>query len=250
MSIKVNVDAGKALENIGFSTAPLVENSISLVPFTGGVKFVKGGEVLSTWACAPAKVAEIAQNGFDEKSAMHVTAKGNADTAYAQALSAVGKEPTKGTTGKVTATAKAAKAKVTVAPAGPVPLFPLDKMKTAPLVKLITATQLYQPVSSTSQGSRYYVVGMSNGVKVAARIKSNTISVRIEGTSFAAISPTLTAAGFFGPEFGGSFSDNYASMHVQIANIFDAQKVVGSVIGILHEHIKHPVPDLKPLEAA
>ncbi len=242
MALTVNVNAQLALQKLGLDTKPLDAAGIALVPYSGGVKFVKEHEVFASWAVAPAKVAEIGQNGYDPNSLMHAAAKGNAEAAYTQALQMAGKP--------VAGASKSASKKPgkTVPVAAAVATYPVEDMKTGTQVPLIKADMLYQPVKSTSAGSRYYVVGLSDTIKVAARLKANTLSIRIEGKAFSALAPVLSASGFFGATFGGSFTDDYASMHVEIANAFDAQKVVGSVLGILYEHIKHGVPSLKPLE--
>jgi hypothetical protein len=235
---------------MGFPLAPLTEKGVSIVPFTGGAKFVLDGEVIANWAVAPAKIAEIAGTGFKENLVAHTTAKGNAQSAYEQALQAIGKgsgakAPSKAPSAAAAVEAAAVKAGTTAT----VAFYPLSKMKTDPVVPLLKATKVYQPVAGTSSGSRYFAVGISDGLKVAARIKPGTLSVRIEGTQFEGAQATLAAAGIFGPEFGGAYSEKYASMHVDIKGVVDAQKVVGAVLGVLHQFITHPVPDLKPLEA-
>ena len=43
---------------------------------------------------------------------------------------------------------------------------------------------MYQPVKGTSQGSRYFVVGGNQDLRIAARLSGGTLSVRIEGYSW------------------------------------------------------------------
>lgn len=50
-------------------------------------------------------------------------------------------------------------------------------------VSLDTATLLYQPVSGTSSGSVYFVVGIAADLKMAARVSDTMISVRVLCTS-------------------------------------------------------------------
>jgi len=63
--------------------------------------------------------------------------------------------------------------------------FDITKMFTAPTVTMIKATKLYQPVSGTSSGSRYFIIALSPAIKVAARWKkghaSEGLALRVEG---------------------------------------------------------------------
>ena len=61
------------------------------------------------------------------------------------------------------------------------PVFDQKTMFTAPLTKLRDATQLYQPVSGTSGGSRYFMVAANQDLRIGARLHGGTLSVRIEG---------------------------------------------------------------------
>ena len=243
MAITVNVDVVKALNAMGLDVQPLLDKGVKIAPFVSGAKFVSDGEVIAQLPAAPAKLSEIGIKGYDAKKADHKTLKANAESAIQNALDYFKADAlaVDTPTAKVKATAKAAQ------PAG-VELFPTDQMKSATPVPLTNATALYQPVKGTSGGSRYYVVGVSEGIKVAARWKATQLSVRVEGPKFAKVAPTLIEGGLFGPEFAGQYNDDYASMHVEIAGKSDAQKVVGAVLGLLNDYIAHPVPNMNLLE--
>lgn len=244
MAITVNVDVVKALTAMGFDVQPLLDKGVKIAPFVSGAKFVYDGEVIAQLPAAPAKLAEISAKGFNGTKADHKALQANAQSAIAEAMAYF--EQTKAPVAKAPTKPKATA--VPVDATGTVEIFPKDKMKSAALVPLATATALYQPVSGTSSGSRYYVVGCGTGIKVAARLKSKTLSVRVEGPDFAKLSPKLIEAGVFGPEFAGQYNDGYASMHVDISGKSDAQKVVGAVLGVLHGHITHMMPDVSLLE--
>lgn len=105
-------------------------------------------------------------------------------------------------------------------------VFPIDQLQTAPLVKLIDATALYQPVSSSSAGSRYFLVAGNEKIKVGARWKSGTLSVRIEGTGMKELSSQLSDIGFDDPG-----SQSYVSLHLSIgADDALARKALGAIL--------------------
>jgi hypothetical protein len=119
------------------------------------------------------------------------------------------------------------------------------------MISLLQATQLFQPVKGTSQGSRYFVVGLGAGIKVAARYKGDNengkLSVRIEGEAFPKLTMKIQEAGVFGPSFAGTFDQKYASMHVAVAGKKEAQRVIGAVLGSMAPFIGHACPDIEPL---
>ena len=78
------------------------------------------------------------------------------------------------------------------------PEFPADKLKTAPTVPLLQATQLYQPVKGSSSHSRYFLVGANSELRIAARYKQQSLSIRVEGQAFAKNKARLEACGFTG----------------------------------------------------
>lgn len=253
----VSVDYKTAFKNAGLDFSKVEDKGVAVVVNTSGMKFVMDGEVLASLPIAPGKVAEMA-NKFDPKNQAHLTMKAS----LAQVLSTLeaklmGGQP--GTakpasplfTGTPTKDAKSVPgAAPQVVVQGPVDIFPADKMKTATTVALKAATQLFQPVNSTSAGSRYYVVGIGEGVAVAARLKGTKLSVRVEGTAFAKLAQKIQEAGVFGPAFAGTYNGEYASMHLAVDGKKEAQRVVGAVLGSLAPYIKHATPDLQPLVLA
>ena len=93
-------------------------------------------------------------------------------------------------------------------------LAPDEMELTAPmnLNAVGTGTRLLQPVQATSEGSRYFLVGVSEGVAMAMRWRQGKLSVRVEGKrlkdpTFAA---NLKAVGFT------HVGKNYASVHLDL----------------------------------
>jgi hypothetical protein len=252
---EVTVDYKKAFSNAGLDFSKVLDKGVQVKMSTAGMKFHMDGEVLASLPFAPGKVADLA-NHFDPKSQAHLSMKASLQqvltTLEGKLLSGA---PTGAKPFGSTATTKAGSAS-TAAPVAPqivyggVDTFPPDQMKTATAVKLATATQLFQPVGSTSAGSRYYVVGVGEGVMVAARLKGTKLSVRVEGTAFAKLSQKIQEAGVFGPKFAGSFEGDYASMHLAVEGKKEAARVIGAVLASLAPYIKHPTPDLEPLVLA
>ena len=76
------------------------------------------------------------------------------------------------------------------------PVFDAKTMFTAPLTKLRDATQLYQPVSGTSGGSRYFMVAANQDLRIGARLHGGTLSVRIEGPGWKKHVTGIKAVGF------------------------------------------------------
>ena len=252
---EINVDYKTAFANAGLDFSKVLDKGVQVKMSTAGMKFHLEGEVLSSLPIAPGKVSELAV-GFNPKSQAHLSMKASLaqvlQTLEAKLLSGAptGAKPfgSPSPSGSVAPAQQAAAAAIVVA--GDVEVFPLDQMKAAPVVKLVSATKLFQPVSSTSAGSRYFVVGLGDGVAVAARFKNNKLSVRVEGSQFAKLSAKIQEAGVFGPKFAGSFEHNYASMHLQVDGKKEATRVIGAVLASLAPHIKHPTPDLQPLVTA
>jgi hypothetical protein len=123
--------------------------------------------------------------------------------------------------------------------------FDPKKMKTAATVKLRDATQMYQPVHGTSQGSRYFLVGANEDVKIAARLQNGTLSIRIEGNGWKAHQTAILACGFdnHGP------AKDYTSLHVVVGhNSVLANKTLGAVLTGLGIPLETPIPNAKLLE--
>jgi hypothetical protein len=249
--VAISVDYETAFKNVGLDFQPLVAAGIKVAMSTNGMKFAKDGEVLATLPLAPGKVSELAQ-GFDPKNQSHQTAKATLTNTFkklagGQAIPAA-KPP-----GHFAPPAAAQPAPAPVAAPLPADIktFPPDQMGNAPMISLLQATQLFQPVKGTSQGSRYFVVGLGAGIKVAARYKGDNengkLSVRIEGEAFPKLTMKIQEAGVFGPSFAGTFDQKYASMHVAVAGKKEAQRVIGAVLGSMAPFIGHACPDIEPL---
>lgn len=99
-----------------------------------------------------------------------------------------------------------------------------------PKVKLEDAEALYQPVSSTSQGSTYYCVGIARDsnnefIKFAARRKDQSLSIRVEG-KVKKHKDVLVAAGF-NEEY---IAKGYTSVHFHGVDDLMAQRALGAVL--------------------
>lgn len=128
------------------------------------------------------------------------------------------------------------------APAG-YPVFPKDKLKSAPPVYLAQADKLYQPCHGTSAGSRYYLIGAAGPLKVAARIMPGRVSIRLEAPVIGQqLREHLT-------EIGMKVADTaqgkpYASLHVETDTEILQRKVVGSVLMAIDQPLDTPFPDV------
>lgn len=98
-------------------------------------------------------------------------------------------------------------------------------MKMQP-VALQKATKCLQPVFGTSSGSIYYVIAMFTGANLAARIKGQRLSLRMEGAKLNMYAPQLNDLGF-------SVKDTYGSVHFDTNQLGLILKTVGAVIGRL-----------------
>jgi len=119
------------------------------------------------------------------------------------------------------------------------PIFDKAKMKTAEPVSLSDAGHLYQPVKGTSAGSRYFLVAANDHLRVGARWRPthNSLSIRVEGDSFAKHIGNIQAAGF-------DTKHGYASLHLSCPTELVARKALGAVILGLGVTIETPMPDL------
>jgi hypothetical protein len=124
-------------------------------------------------------------------------------------------------------------------PKQPWALFEKSKMKSATLVKLRDATQMYQPVQGTSSGSRYYMVAANNDLRIAARYKSGTLSIRIEGPKFDKYTAVMEQCGFSKSDK----SEGYASLHLEVGDdMMLASKTLGAVLLGLNLPLETPLP--------
>jgi hypothetical protein len=122
------------------------------------------------------------------------------------------------------------------------PMFPVAKMKTAPLVKLRDATQMYQPVGGSSKGSRYFMVAANDDIRVAARFENQTLSIRVEGPNWQKHKQPVLAAGL-GQD---SPAQDYASVHLNVGgDLLLANKTLGAVLLGLGLELQTPMPNVK-----
>jgi hypothetical protein len=103
------------------------------------------------------------------------------------------------------------------------PKATLDQNGVPMLTPLSGATTLLQPVKGTSKTSIYYVAALMKGVNIGIRNKSNSLSVRVEGTALAALSDDLQAMGF-------GVSHSYASAHFETGDVALKARTLGAVI--------------------
>ncbi|MCO5157860.1 MAG: hypothetical protein M9945_14120 [Aquamicrobium sp.] len=119
--------------------------------------------------------------------------------------------------------------------------FDLDKIKTADLVKLRDATLMYQPVHGSSAGSRYFMVAGNSSIRVAARYKGGTLSIRLEGPGLSDHKKKIEAIGFSKL----SKSEQYASVHLDVGgDLLLANKTLGAFLVGLGVSLETPIPDL------
>lgn len=121
------------------------------------------------------------------------------------------------------------------------PTFDLSKIKTADLVKLRDATMMYQPVHGSSAGSRYFMIAGNQTLRVAARLKGGTLSIRIEGSNITDFKKQIEAVGFSKM----SKSEQYASVHLDVGgDKILANKTLGAFLVGLGVSLDTPIPDL------
>lgn len=117
------------------------------------------------------------------------------------------------------------------------------KTQQLPKVKLASASKMYQPVTATTPSSKYFVVGLGKGIRVAARLlPTGALSVRVEGNSDVVKKAAINA--------GLTYDDskNYASIHLQTQNVHGlVRKSLGAVLMGLGVHLDSVYPDTKYL---
>lgn len=115
---------------------------------------------------------------------------------------------------------------------------PASEMNSAARVKLADADRMYQPVFGTTDGSRYFVVAGSSSVKVAARYRDTTLSIRIEGKVAPSVIHAAKASGF------KSASDGHLSVHFEVPDPAVAAKTLGAVVASLGVPFDTQVPQM------
>lgn len=93
-------------------------------------------------------------------------------------------------------------------------------------VFLKDAVEVYQPVKSTSPDSKYFVVAIGKDLKIAARVKIASVSVRVEG-DLVKYKSQLVNTGYDMKTTANSYT--HASLHVSCGG-FMRFKVVGSAL--------------------
>lgn len=118
------------------------------------------------------------------------------------------------------------------------PVYPVSKMGSGPKILLKDAVALYQPVSASSAGSRYFLVGACPKLRVAARYKGSVLSVRAEGAGVNTMSSTLHSVGL---SAGGK---DYFSAHFTVTSKILAAKTLGAVLVGLGLPYDSPIPNM------
>jgi len=103
----------------------------------------------------------------------------------------------------------------------------VDAMDLAETVKLRDATHLYQPVSASSSGSRYFLMAGNTNIKLAARYLQSQLSMRVEGANWKKYGTALDSLGFGAHLANGS---EYASLHLSVGDHLTAAKCLGAVL--------------------
>jgi hypothetical protein len=119
----------------------------------------------------------------------------------------------------------------------------VGQLLATPTTPLATAKGLYRPVKGSTPNSRYFLVADMGGLKMAARIKDNKLSLRVEGTDFEKNKKLLGSLGL-------DVSGTYASTHVilcatGLSDFIDAKRAVAAVIAGLDMAVISPPADLK-----
>jgi len=113
-------------------------------------------------------------------------------------------------------------------------------------IPLHQATHLYQPVQGTGNSSTYHLVAASNLVRVAARILTGNLSIRVEtkaGLNIQDVIPIKEGAILL-PKSGGS----HASVHLTVGDdIALARRTLGAVLADLEVEFKTNFPQLEKL---
>jgi hypothetical protein len=126
------------------------------------------------------------------------------------------------------------------------PVFDLAELKTALPVKLRDATMMYQPVRGSSPQSRYFMIAANQQLRIAARYKGSSLSLRIEGPGLEECKHQIHQCGFDNV----SLEKGYASLHLSVDDHVVAAKALGAVIVGLGVAIETPIPDLSVIKDA
>lgn len=122
-------------------------------------------------------------------------------------------------------------------------MYPTTKMQDGLRVRLTKATRLYQPVFSTGDDSRYFMVAGVDHLRVAARYLKGKLSIRIEG-NVQAIAQRLEDIGIATDHL----PKHYASIHLGSINEFVAAKALGAILVGLDCGSYLPMPSMSTLK--
>lgn len=118
-------------------------------------------------------------------------------------------------------------------------------MKGLPLVPLMAANRILQPVKGTSEGSRYFFIGeYANGVRMAIKHDkpTNGLSIRLEGPGLIGMQKAWALAGL---NWDGGKGGKYQSVHMSCGNTVEVVKAIASVMFALGTELKTPAPNLQ-----
>jgi hypothetical protein len=121
------------------------------------------------------------------------------------------------------------------------PSTDLTKLKSQPVVKLREATHMYQPVTGSSPGSRYFMLAANEDVRIGCRLTDSTLSIRIEGPGWVKYAENIKNVGFDKvlPKH------EYASVHLTVGHdIVLASKTLGAILMGLGIPLETPLPNL------
>jgi len=115
------------------------------------------------------------------------------------------------------------------------------KVVSSDRVKLEEATALYQPVFGTDPNSKYFVVGIADGLKIAARVKNPNVSIKVVGPRVKDLTKKLTDLGFSGKEAG------HWSAHITCSHT-TPEKLIGAVLLGLGVPFETGIPQVSVIE--
>ena len=121
------------------------------------------------------------------------------------------------------------------------PCFDPKALKTATPIKLRDATRMYEPVKGSSPNSRYFLVAANQDLRIAARYKGTSLSVRIEGPDWTKHGACIQACGFDNVQL----AQGYASLHLHVGDPVIASKALGAILLGLGIPLETPLPELK-----
>lgn len=118
------------------------------------------------------------------------------------------------------------------------------EMANLPLIPLMQATRLLQPVSGTTGGTRYYYIGQyESGARLAVKYSAGgTLAIRMEGQNLSVMKKRWQEAGL---EWNDSQAHQSAHLHPESG--MDARKVIGSLLVGLSTQLITKVPNLEKL---